>query len=144
MLKISNLMNDAKGSIDDALGLVVEVSIFTVIFVFAGVLVGSATAQAMSEVVANHLAAVEVSGNPQLLKQETTSEAHQFLQAAVVQTTTSVAQCNTTANACVVEEPCSAASPACAIVVERRVMIPIVNSPVVWSAKAVSIWQTGA
>lgn len=143
-MKISNLMRDTKGGIDDALGLVVEVSIFTLIFVFAGVLVGSATAQAMSEVVANHLAAVEISGNSLLLNQESTSEAHQFLQASVVQTTTSAAQCNTTANACVVVEPCSASSPACVIVVERRVMIPIVDSPVVWSAKAVSIWQPGA
>ena len=143
-MKIMRLLRNADGGIDDALGLVVEVAIFTVIFVFAGVLIGSATAQAMSEVVANHLAAVEVSGNTKLLNQESTSEAQQYLQASVVQTTTSVNQCNTTANACVVLEPCSASSPACVIVVERRVMIPIVDSPVIWSAKATSIWQPGA
>ena len=135
------MLRNTLGGIDDALGLIVEVSLFTIIFVFAGVLIGSATAQAMSELVAHHLAALATSGNPSLMATEAQSEAHQLLQAAVVQTTTSPSQCGTTANACVIVEPCSSISPACVVIVQRRVMIPIVNSPIVWSAKAVSPWQ---
>ena len=97
----------------------------------------------MSEVVANHLAAVEISGNAALMAQETQNEPHQFLLANTVQVTTWVSQCGS-ANACVVLEPCSSGSPACVVIVERRVMIPIVDTPVTWSAKAVSIWQPGA
>ena len=42
----ASLMRNAKGGIDDALGLVLEVSLFAI--VFAAVLIGSATAQAQT------------------------------------------------------------------------------------------------
>ncbi len=138
-----SLMRNAKGGIDDALGLVLEVFLFSLVFVFAAVLIGSAAAQAMSEVVANHLAAIDISGNTALMAQEAQSEPRQFLLANTVSVTSSASQCGS-ANACVVAEPCSSSNPACVVIVERRVMIPIVDTPVTWSAKAVSIWQPGA
>ena len=92
---------------------------------------------------ANHLAAIEISGNSSLMAQESQSEPHQFLLANSVQSATWPSQCGS-ANACVVVEPCFSWSPACVVIVERRVMIPIVDAPVTWSAKAVSIWQPGA
>ena len=139
----ASLLRNAKGGIDDALGLVLEVSLFAIIFVFAAVLIGSATAQAMSEVVANHLAAIEISGNTALMAQEAASEPQQFLDANTVAYVGYASLCGS-ASACVVAPPCSSASPACVVIVERRVMIPIVDTPVVWSAKAVAIWQPGA
>ena len=139
----SELMKSAEGGIDDALGLMLEIFLFSVVFVFAAVLIGSAGAQAMSEVVANHLAAIEISGNAGLMAQEIRSEPRRFLLANTVASTSSVSQCGS-ANACVVIEPCSSTSPACVVIVERRVMIPIVDTPVTWMAKAVSIWQPGA
>lgn len=140
----AKLMRDTRGGVDDAFGLIVEVFFFTLVFVFAAVLIGSATAQAMSEVVAHHLAALETSGNQVLMQSEAKTEAHDYLMANVTQVSSSLSGCSNSANACVVTEPCSSTSPACVVVVERRVMIPIVDSPIIWSAKAVSIWPQSA
>lgn len=139
------ILKDQDGGIDDALGLMLEVFFFALIFVFAAVLVGSATAQAMSEIVAHHIASlVPVNGpNNQLVLQESQTEAHQLLASNSTSVVSARNQCGS-ASTCVIVNPCSAASPVCVVSVERRVMIPIVDSTITWYAKAVSIWPQNA
>ncbi|WP_298442842.1 hypothetical protein [Ferrimicrobium sp.] len=136
-------LKDIHGGVDDALGLAMEVFVFTVIFVFGGVFIGSAGAQALSAIVAHHLAAVEASTTATFANAEAKSESSIYLLASSTGIVTSQSQCSPNTNACVVFEPCSAAQPVCTVVVERRVVIPVANMPIVWSAKAVSIWQQG-
>ena len=139
------ILKDQDGGIDDALGLMLEVFFFALIFVFAAVLIGSATAQAMSEIVAHHIASlVPVNGpNNQLVLQESQTEAHQLLASNSTSVVSARYQCGS-ASTCVIVNPCSAASPVCVVSVERRVMIPIVDSTITWYAKAVSIWPQNA
>lgn len=137
------MLKDTRGGVDDALGLIMEIFLFTVIFVFAGVFLGSAGAQSLSAIVAHHLAAVETTTTPAFTITEAKAEASTYLLAKSTTITTSISQCSPNTNACVVFEPCSAAQPACTVVVERRVLVPVVNTPMVWIAKAVSIWQPG-
>ena len=140
------ILKDQDGGIDDALGLMLEVFLFALIFVFAAVLIGSATAQAMSEIVAHHIASlVPASGGPNelLIRQESQTEAHQLLASNSTSVVSARYQCGA-ASTCVIVNPCSAASPVCVVSVERRVMIPIVDSTITWYAKAVSIWPQNA
>jgi len=142
---LDKMLHDWTGTVDDALGLVMEVSIFTLIFAFAGVLIGSAGAQAMSEIAAHHIASLSAVDGPDsaMVLQEAQNDAHAYLQAQTVAIVHSQASCGT-ASACVVISPCSAAFPVCVVIVERRVMIPVANSTVTWTAKAVSIWPQNA
>ncbi len=120
-----------------------EVSLFAIVFAFAGVLIGSAVAQALSSIVAHHLAAVETSTTASFTASQAQSEASTYLLAKSTIITNSRSQCSSSTNACVVFEPCSATQPACVVVVERSVLLPVVNTPITWIAKAVSIWQPG-
>lgn len=139
---LDKMLHDWTGTIDDALGLVMEVSIFALVFTFAGVLIGSAGAQAMSEIAAHHIASLSAVEGPDsaMVLQEAQNDAHAYLQAKTVAIVHSQVSCGT-ASACVVISPCSSASPVCAVIVERRVMIPVVDSTVTWTARAVSLRQ---
>lgn len=144
---LKRLFADDDGGMDEAFGLVVEVTVFTLVFTFAGSLVVSGTAQAMSSIVAHHvagLAAVEGSGSA-AVRQEAQNDARAYLQthSAPVAVVSSVSQCGTAA-ACVAISPCSSTSPVCLVTVQRRVSIPVVNSTVTWTAKAVSLCQQNA
>ena len=142
------MLHDWTGTIDDALGLIVEVSIFTLVFAFGAVLIGSVGAQAMSDYVAHNIAALMpnnvVAGTAsQFVTEQAQYEAHKYLQASSTDVVSSRSQCGTAA-ACVVLNPCSGASPVCVASVERRVTIPVVDSTITWYAKAVSIWPQNA
>lgn len=137
---LRKLLRDATGGVDDAFGLVMEVSLFALIFVFAGVLIGSAAVQALSELAAHDLVAIDTTGNTTLLSQEIHTEVRQMLDTASVEIVSGTSQCSTSVPACVAVDPCSSSQPACAVTVERRVMVPVVNEPIVWSAKAVAAW----
>ena len=141
------MLHDWTGTVDDALGLIMEVSIFALVFTFAGALIFSAGAQAMSEIAAHHIAALSAVEGPNsaAVLQEAQNDAHAYLGArnlpvAVVHSQSSCG----TAPACVVISPCSAAFPVCLVIVERRVMIPVVGSTVTWTARAVSLSQQNA
>lgn len=140
------ILKDRDGGIDDALGLMLEVLFFALIFVFAAVLIGSATAQAMSEIVAHHIASLvpgSAGANSRLVQQESQTEAQGLLASHSTSVVSARYQCGA-ASTCVIVNPCSAASPVCVVSVERKVMIPIVDSPITWYAKAVSIWPQNA
>jgi hypothetical protein len=138
---LRSVLKDPRGGVDDALGLIVEVVLFTLVFAFGGVFIGSAGAQALSAIVAHHLVAVETTSSFAFAKEQAQSEGSTYLLAPSTDVTTAVSQCATSQSACVVFEPCSASQPVCTVVVERRVMLPVVNKQIVWTAKAVSAWQ---
>jgi hypothetical protein len=138
---LRSVLKDTRGGLDDALGLIVEVALFTLVFAFGGVFIGSATAQALAAIVAHHLAALETTSSVAFAKQQAEEEGNTYLLAPSTDVTTAIAQCATSQSACVVFEPCSASQPVCTVVVERRVMLPVVNTQIVWTAKAVSPWQ---
>ena len=140
---LRSALKDTRGGIDEALGLIMEVVLFTLVFAFGGVFIGSAGAQGLSAIVAHHLAAVETSSSSTFATLEAKSETSTYLLAKSTTITTSMSQCSPSASACVVFEPCSATQPVCTVVVERRVMLPVANTPIVWTAKAVSTWQQG-
>lgn len=143
---LRKMFQDSNGSIDEALGLIVEIFFFSLVFVFGAVLIGSAGAQAMSDIVAHNIASLMLPPNgtsSQFLVQQAQYEAQTYLQAKSTQVVNSRSQCGTAA-ACVIINPCSAAAPVCVASVERRVTIPIVNSTITWYAKGVSIWPQNA
>ncbi len=148
MLKtLKELLADSGGGIDDAFGLMIEVTVFTIVFAFAGSLVLSGTAQVMSAIVAHHVAGLVAAEGPDSLvaRQEAQNDAQAYLDARgkPVAIVSSLSQCGTAA-ACVAISTCSSSSPVCLVTVQRRVTIPVVNSAVTWTAKAVSLRQQNA
>jgi hypothetical protein len=140
---LRELIRDTSGGIDDALGLIFQILVLVLVFAFSGVLIGSAVVQSFTDIVAHHVASLEVSTPPSFTVAQATNEASTYLLANNPSEPSSVSQCSTTASTCIVFEPCSATSPACVVVVERKVTLPVIGDKITWIAKATSVWQPG-
>jgi len=140
---LRDLIRDTSGGLDDSLGMIMQVVVLVLVFAFSGTLIGSAVVQSFTDIVAHHIASLEVSTPPSFTVAQATSEASTYLLAKNPSEPSSTSQCSTTASTCIVFEPCSAISPDCVVVVERKVTLPVIGSKITWIAKATAVWQPG-
>ncbi len=140
---LRDLIQDTSGGLDDALGLIMQVLVLVLVFAFSGTLIGSAVVQSFTDIVAHHIASIEVSAPPSFTVTEANSAASTYLLAKNPSIQTYPSQCQSSASTCIAFEPCSATSPACVVVVERQVTLPVVDKKITWIAKATAVWQPG-